>query len=403
MTMFSYKGIDQEGAVKTGIVEAETIEIAQNDLVHLGLNVLDIKTAGKLASGFFKGSLRRKIKRPEIIEFATNLSVILKACVTLLDALDDISQTVENKHLREAVNDIKERIRTGVGFSEALTFHKDIFPDILVRLVTVGEETGRLEQSLQEVSNHLQRLEDLADTVKQSLIYPIFAFVTCGGAMLFWLFYVLPKITVVLRDMNIELPLITRMLLAVSDFSTAYWYFGLIVPAVFFIIFKIMTRREAVRYYVDLLKIKLPIIKSLVFNRLMAVFSEQLKILIVSGITIDRSLTVVANAVGSEVLKKVLSGAREQIMTGSRISDALRQYPIFPQLVIRMVDVGESSGSLDSQFGFLSNYYYKKLESASAKLCKALEPILLIVLGTMLAIIMVAIMFPIYNMIGKIK
>ncbi len=339
MTMFSYKGIDQEGVLKTGIVESETIEIASNDIAHLGLNVLDIKTASKLSSSF--RSFGRKIKRSEIVEFTTNLSVILKAGVTLLDALEDISQTVENKHLREAVDDIRERIRKGVGFSEALTYHKDVFPDILIRLATVGEETGRLEQSIQEVSNHLQRLEDLANTVKQSLIYPIFAFVMVGAALLFWLFYVLPKIMVVLKDMNIELPLITRMLIAVSDFSLAYWYLGLIIPACLFIVFKMMARQEGFRYYIDLLKIKLPIIKSLVFFRLMAVFAEQLQILIVSGITIDRSLMVVANAIGSAVLKKALNGAREQIVRGSRISDALKQYPVFPKLVIRMVDVGE--------------------------------------------------------------
>jgi type II secretory pathway component PulF len=402
MAIFNYKAIDQEGAVKTGIIEAETVEIAQSDLAHQqGLSILHIKTAGKFSVGL-KG-FKRKIKRPEVIEFATNLSVIMKAGVPLLDALEDISQTLENKHLREAANDIKERIRTGVGFSEALAFHKDIFPDILIRLATVGEETGRLEQSIQEVADHLQRLEDLKNTVKQSLIYPIFAFVMVGGALLFWLFYVLPKIIGVLKDMNIELPFLTRVLIKISDFSTTYWYLGLIVPACLFIIFKIIAGREGARYYIDYLKIKLPIIKSLVFFRLMAVFSEQLKILIVSGITIDRSLLVVANAVGSEVIKKVLYGTREKIMTGSRISDALRQYPVFPALVIRMVDVGESSGSLDSQFAFLSNYYYKKLENASAKVGKSLEPILIITLGIMIAVIMIAVLLPIYGIMGKIE
>ena len=401
MAIFNYKAIDQEGAVKNGIVEAETIEIAQGDLIHQGLNILDIKPTGKFSANL-KG-FKRKIKRSEVIEFATNLSVIMKAGIPLLDALEDISQTLENKILREAANDIKERIRTGVGFSESLSFHRDIFPDILIRLATVGEETGRLEQSIQEVADHLQRLEDLANTVKQSLIYPIFAFVMVGGALLFWLFYVLPKIIGVLKDMNIELPFLTRVLIAISDFSTTYWYLGLIIPTSLFIIFKMISGRESVRYYIDYLKIKLPIIKSLVFFRIVAVFAEQMKILIVSGITIDRSLMVVANAVGSEVIKKVLTAAREKIMTGSRISDALRQYPVFPALVVRMIDVGESSGSLDSQFAFLSNYYYKKLENASARVGKSLEPILIITLGIMIAIIMIAVLLPIYGIMGKME
>jgi type II secretory pathway component PulF len=156
------------------------------------------------------------------------------------------------------------------------------------------------------------------------------------------------------------------------------------------------------RYYIDYLKIKLPIMKSLVLFRLMAVFAEQLKILIVSGITIDRSFMIVANAVGSEVVKRAMESAREEIMTGSRISDALRDHPVFPTLVIRMIGIGESSGSLESQFAFLSNYYYRKLENASTRIGKSLEPILIITLGFMIAIIMIAVLLPIYGIIGKI-
>ena len=151
MAIFNYKAIDQEGAVKTGIVEAETVEIAQSDLTHQGLNILDIRPAGKITANL-KG-FKKKIKRSEVIEFATNLSVIMKAGIPLLDALEDISQTLENKLLQEAANDIKERIRTGVGFSESLSFHRDIFPDILIRLATVGEETGRLDEMLLKIAD----------------------------------------------------------------------------------------------------------------------------------------------------------------------------------------------------------------------------------------------------------
>lgn len=304
MSAFSFKAINQEGAVQSGVIDSESTDKAREDLTLQGLSVIEIRAAGKLSSGI-KG-FRKKVKRSDIIEFATNLSVIMKAGIPLLDAIADISQTIENKYLVEATKDIGDRVRTGVGFSEALSFHRDVFPDILIRLATVGEETGRLEQSIQEVADHLQRLEDLASTVKQSLIYPAFAFVMVGGALLFWLFYVLPKIIGVLKDMNIALPLLTRVLIRISDFSAAYWYMFIIVPLSLFVIFKIVSGRRSMRYHIDYLKIRLPIMKSLVLFRLMAVFAEQLKILIVSGITIDRSFAVVANAVGSEVIRRVL-------------------------------------------------------------------------------------------------
>ena len=403
MGMFAYKAINDDGLFTTGIVDAEDLEAVYNDPMLQGLSILSVKKAGKLSSGIAKGFVSMRIKRSAILEFTNSLSVIMKAGIPILDALSDIGQSTENKYLREAIEDIRERIQSGLSFSGALGFHKQIFPDILIRLATVGEETGRLEQSIGEVAEHLQRMEDLSQMVKRALMYPVFALITTGGALGFWMFYVLPQIMGVMKDMNIKLPMITKMLLSISDVLKGYWYVFVLVIFAFFVALVIMKRRESTRYFIDSVKTHIPIVKLFVVNRLFAVFCEQMRILVVAGITIDRSLVIVANAVGSEVFKKILIESRDRIVTGSRISDAFRQYSFFHPLIVRMVDIGETSGKLDDQFDYLSKLFYKKLEDVTDKLGKMIEPILLFVVGGIFAVIIVGLLLPVYDIVTKIK
>jgi general secretion pathway protein F/type IV pilus assembly protein PilC len=203
--------------------------------------------------------------------------------------------------------------------------------------------------------------------------------------------------------MGVKLPFVTKVLLVGSNFFRDNWYIVLLLPVVIFIIIRLSQQKEKTRYYVDLFKIKLPLVKQFVFNRLLAVFSEQLRILIVAGITIDRSIIIVANAINSEVFKKVLLNARDLIMSGSKISDAMRQQKLFPPLVLRMVDIGESSGNLDSQFSFLSSYYFKKLEDTSDKLGKMIEPVLIAFVGGIFAIIIIGLLLPVYDVVTKFE
>jgi type II secretory pathway component PulF len=244
-------------------------------------------------------------------------------------------------------------------------------------------------------------MEDLAAAIKRALIYPAFAIITTMGALIFWLAYVLPKIMTTLREMGVKLPLITRALLHVSDFTKAYWYLIPLLPVAFFLVVQGLKQKENTRYYVDVIKIKLPIVKLVVYNKLLALFSEQLRILIVAGLTIDRSFDIVADVMGSEVFKRAIISSKDSISSGSRISDAMREHAVFPPLVVRMVDIGETSGNLDEQFAFLSDHYLKKLDDISEKMGKMIEPIVIAVIGILFAIIIVGLMFPLYDLITQ--
>ncbi len=404
MPIFSYKAIDAEGTVVKGMLEEINLESAIESISAAGLHLLNISQTHEYVVAL-KGLLQRrqKIKTEDIIEFANNLAVMLRAGVPILSGLSSIAMGMENKYFQGKIDNMSEMLEHGSSFSAAIKKHSDIFPNIFNHLVMIGEETGRLDQALEDVAVHIQRMEDLAGAIKSALIYPIFALVTTFGALMFWMLYVLPKIMDVFKSMQVVLPPITRGLLWTSEFVQAYKYPIFAVPVVLILIYKALRKFEKTRYYVDLSMLKLPIIKLIVYNKLLALYAEQMRILTVAGITIDRSLEIVADLMDNDVFKNAIEEQREDITTGSRISDAMRKHWMFPPLVTRMIDIGEASGNLDEQYGFVAEYYLKKLHKVSQNMSKMIEPIVIGVIGFLFGIIIVGLMLPIYDLIAEIN
>ena len=356
---YYYKAVDANGAVSRGVMEAINAASAHENLTTKGLFVLQVKESSRILKKLKGKYATLGIKRRDVIEFSSNLAMMIRAGVPLITALEDIINITTNAHLKSALSDIKKNIQMGIEFSNALDFHRTIFPDILIRLAKVGEETGRLDISLSEVAGHLQKMEYLAATVKRALIYPIFSLITAGTAIVFWIAYVLPKMMQLIIDLKVKMPLLTKILFELSKITEKFWYIFLIVPAMIFITIQIMKLRPSTKYYWDLAKIKLPIIRLVLYNKLLALFSEQIRLLISAGITIDRSFDIAADVMGNEVFKRAILESKRDITAGIKVFEAMSAHNIFPPLFLRMVAIGESSGNLDQQFNFLAEHYYK--------------------------------------------
>jgi type II secretory pathway component PulF len=405
MATFAYKGIDVEGTLINGSIDAASLDAARLDLASKDVTVLALKEASELSKRL--SLLGGRVARRDVIELARSLATVLKAGISLLEGLGDIAQATEKKALRSAILEIRERILAGSTLSEAIgkgtAGRASVFPDILTRMVRIGEETGRLELSLSEVADHLQRLDDLAATVKRALMYPIFVLVVIGGALIFWIVYVMPKLLSVIVEMGVQMPLATRLMVVLSDSMRAYWYLLPVLAIGLFFGVRTARKKESVRYYCDLASMRLPVVKLFVFNGNLASFAEQMGILTLAGITIDRALTVAADSMGSEVFKRALHRIQERILAGSRISDAVREHAIFPKMVPRLIDIGETSGNLSGQFAFISDFYGKRLRDVSEKLGKLIEPLMMSVVGVIFVFMMIAILLPMYEVIGKFK
>lgn len=401
MSFYAYTAIDPAGQEVKGTVESGSRESASRDVSAKGLYIVSIRETANYMARFHKTFQAFRVSRTEIIEFAQNLAVMLKAGMPILTCLEDITSSTDNKAFRSALQDIKQQVERGSTVSAALEAQGALFPDIMRRLVTVGEQTGRFDESLQEAAEHLLRMQNLASAIKKALMYPAFAITTTLSALVFWLAFVLPKLTGTMKSMGVKLPPLTILLINVSKLFQAHWKLFLLSLLLLPLAGYLMGKHPRARYLRDLALIRLPIFKLIVYNKLVAVFAEQFRILVVAGMTIDRIFDLIIPSLGNEYFSVQLNKVKENILYGNLISESLRERDILPTLVIRMISIGETSGTLDSQLEFLAKHYTKKLDDATDTLGKVIEPLVMIVIGGLFAVIIMGLMLPIYDLVSK--
>ncbi|MBF0472639.1 MAG: type II secretion system F family protein [Nitrospirae bacterium] len=402
MSLFIYKAIDTNGGVVKGIIDAADLGSFDDIMSASNMYVLSVKEGSGKFVELRKKMSGRSIKSMDMIEFASNVSIMLKAGVPILDTLVNITETTENKYFAERINSVAKRIELGAKFSDSLEFERDVFPDIFMRLVRVGEETGSLSETLESIAEHLQRLSDLAGVIKRSLMYPVFAILATIGALFFWLIFVMPHLMDVFKDFNLKLPLLTRILLAASRFAQHYWYIVIITPIIILIIYLILKRYDSTLYMIDSMKLKLPVFKLILNHKLLALFCEQMRTLIIAGITIDRAFQLIEEDIGNEVFKRALIDIRERVIAGEKIAQSIREHKVFPLQMVRMISVGEESGSLDKQFGLLSEIYLKKLDDISKTLGKIIEPLVIGFVGILFMIMVGGLLLPVFDIVTGI-
>lgn len=402
MAFYRYKAVNSDGAVVRGVLNTVSPDAAYSAPEISGLHVISLRQTSAFFSGLANRFRARKVARKDIIEFSTNLSVMMRASVPLLSALTDIAETTENRHFRKKIENIRDNISLGALFSDSVRMHDDIFPEIFIRLVAVGEDTGNLEGSLKDIAEHLQRTEDLASAILRALIYPVFALLTALGALVFWFVYVLPKVLTIFEGMNQEVPAVTKVLIFASDVTRNYWPALLILPVFLFAAVKVLKRYRRPAYYIDLMTLRIPVLNLILVNKTLGLFSEQMKILIKAGLTIDRSFELVHELVGNRVYKDAIMRAREEVLSGTTISEALGNQGIYPQMLLRMIHIGETSGTLEEQFSFLSEFYLKKLDDISQRIGKMLEPVIIFFLGIIFFVIIVGLLLPVYDLVSTL-
>lgn len=343
-----------------------------------------------------------KISRPELAEFCRNLSFLIKGGVPFHQALLDIHKATENKRLRIAIRDIIQRVNEGDSFSEALKKHSRSFSPIIQALVSLGEETGQLDKTLEDAAEHLMRVHEIVVNTKRALLYPIFILFSMTGALVFWLFYVLPRILHLFKELNISLPLPTRILMTMVKFLSAYW--SIIITIIFFIIAVVIfsLRFPKFGYFLEKLTLKLPFIKLIYRRSIMAFFFEYLSLLLQAGIEIIRSTQILENSIRSFFTKKLIQDLRKYIVDGFSFSKACEMVSFFNTLEQRMIYVGEETGRLVDQLRYLADYYYKSLENLVSTMSKIVEPALIVIAGLLFLLIALALLGPIYDLMSNL-
>lgn len=408
MSFYRFELLNKDGKTEKGVVELPFTDVspAIRYLERQGGIILEITQLAPLAEAYVKVISKRfqRVGRIELAEFFNNLSMLLSAGVPVLTALKDIQEDVKNPVLSMTIKMMSTDISSGQTFSEAASRHDRVFTPVLLQMIVIGEETGRLDKMLLKGAEHLNHIQEIISATKRALIYPAFLVVLVTGATVFWFAYVVPKIVGLFKEMNVTLPTITKVLIAVSEFFQNY--LGLMALTLFVVtVGTIILRKKnlAFRYTTDLVLLKTPILSNILETSLVARITEYLGILIGAGIGVLRTLEMLTETMTNTVYQRRLLLVQENLKGGNTLSQSLRSAGAMHPFAIRMIAVGEQSGKIEEQTEYVARVYRNRLSALVEVLGKTLEPALIVFLGLMFALIIAGLLLPIYDLVGGLK
>ncbi len=400
MPSFNYKAIDQLGRPAMGQMDALNDVDLELRLKRMGLDLISYRSVAK-SSGLFS---RKKVNSQDLVMFCFQIEQLSSAGVPLLECLTDLRESSENPYFQKVLAAVSAEVEGGKMFSQALAEHPDVFSEVFVSLVNAGEQTGQLPLVFNNLFNTLRWQQELTSKTKKLLAYPAFVAFVVFGAVAFLMTYLVPQMTGFLKNMGQELPMNTKFLIALSNAFVNYWWLMIGVPFIVVLICAaIIKESPAARYRFDILKLKMPYTGSVLNKIIMARFARYFALMYQTGIPILDAIKICERIVGNRVVADALSRAHTQISAGEAMSESFRNVGLFPQLVVRMVKVGENSGALDKSLLNISYFYDRDVNDSMEKLLKMIEPALTVVLGMILGFIMYSVLGPVYDSFSKMK
>lgn len=400
MPTYTYKARDRQGELLTATIETENELSAAMSLRSLGYSVISIQKETQLEANLTDFWQKiRKTHQYELIFFSRQLSSLLKSGIAITVALSSIAEQTKNKLLKETINAVLKDIQTGVSFSEALAKHPDIFSDLFVSMIKVGETTGILDEVLERLTQlNMQELEVKA-RIKSAMTYPLILVTVAIIIVSFLLINIIPKFVVVFETYEAKLPLATQILLGISFLLRRLWLLVIAAVAIFIFWFRRYIKTEKGRYKFDFYLLRLPLFGQLYLKLIVARFSRTLGALVKSGVSILEALSVTEKTVGNSVISRVIDNIRSAITEGQSLTEPFKASGVFPATVIQMVSLGEKSGKLDQMLIEVANFYDREVDYTVRNITTALEPLLLLAMGAMVAFIALSVLLPIFNLI----
>lgn len=391
--------MDDQGKTLKGLQDAANPVDLELRLKRSGLDLIDSKVdSGKVGWG------RNKIKRPELITFFFNLEQLTRASVPLLESLADLRDTMNDPHFREIIANMIEEIEGGNKLSQAMAQHPDAFDKIFVSLTRAGEESGRLPDIFLHITESLKWQDEMASHTKTIMIYPAFVGTIVVAITFFLMIYLVPQLVSFIKSTGQEIPIQTRILLATSAFFVNYWYLLIALPVVLPITVKlIIASSPEMQYKFDNLKLNLWVTGPILRKIILARFANTFAIMYGSGINILDCIANSRDVVNNRAIAKSLEDVTLEIESGKNLTQSFHNTGMFPPLVIRMLKVGEATGSLDKALLNVSYFYDRDVKDSIKKVQVMIEPTMTIILGALLGWVMLSVLSPIYDIIGKVK
>ncbi|MDD5208830.1 MAG: type II secretion system F family protein [Elusimicrobiales bacterium] len=394
---FAYKAKEAGGKVKEGQVEAPDQKAAMARLREQKLSVIEIKQSA--AKKIKKG----KVDSKDVVMFSRQLSTLVSAGVPIVQGLNILEAQAESPAFKYVVGALRTDIEAGLSIADAMGKHPQAFTELYVAMIKAGEVGGILDTILERLSGFLESAEQLRAKVKSALMYPTVVFSAAGIITIFLIVFVIPIFKDIFGSFGAELPMLTRVIIGISDFLRAKLLYMLPFIGGGVWLFKKWSKTAKGQEKIDEITLKLPVFGILLKKVAIAKFTRTLGTLIKSGVPILQGLETVAKTSGNKVIERAINSSRDSIKEGGRISDPLKKANIFPPMVIQMISVGEETGGLDNMLNKIADFYDQEVDTAVKGLTSMIEPIIIIVLGFVVGTIVIAMFMPMFalgDMVG---
>lgn len=400
MPVFSYQVVDKSGAALTGKIEAEHEWVAADRLRRMGYLVVDITRVGQ---PWFPGAfqVRRKVSMGELGMFSRQLAAMIGAGIPLTRGLYALSEQAVNPTLAGVVRDVARNVEGGLSLSESLNAYPEVFSKMYVDMVRAGEVGGKLEEVLYRLSEQLEREKSLRDSIRGATLYPLAVIGFSACVLLVMLFVVVP-IFIRFFPEGVPLPLPTRIIIAFSNSLRLYWYLYLLAALLLVLTLRFWLTSGSGRRAWDRVSFRLPLVGALIQKTVVARFCRTLSTLLAGGIPVLRALEAAGPAAGNLQVADAVRTAAERIQQGQSIAVPLKQAQLFPPMVTLMIAVGEESGELPGLLGRIADFYETEVSAMVKGLASLIEPLLIIVVGSLVGLTVISLYLPIFTVVTSI-
>lgn len=402
MAVFEYKGRDNTGNLISGDMEGGTASAIASSLVSIGITPININEKIEEKSTLDDlGELLKSKKAPDLSEmvmFSRQMYALLRTGIPINQAIGGIVRSVRNEYFAEVLREIQADLESGQEMSTSIQQYPRVFPPLFIAMIGVGENTGRLDEAFLQISHYMEYDKETRMQIKSALRYPTFVIVAIGIAIVIINIFVIPAFAKIFENANAELPLATQILMSTSSFFVTYWptLLGILVVSSWAI--KAWVKTKVGRYKWDKMKLRLPLVGSIILRATLARFARSFAMSVGAGVPLTQALTVVAKAVDNHFVGDKVKDIRNSVERGGTLTQSASETELFTPLVLQMLSVGEDTGVVDEMMLEVAGFYEREVEYDVKNLSSTIEPVLITGIGIMVLILALGIFLPMWDL-----
>jgi type IV pilus assembly protein PilC len=402
MPQFKYEGRNIKGRKQTGTIVSASKRDAIMKLRQKGIKVIEIAEVPQTLLNK-EITFGKAVKLQDFVIYLRQFATLLKAGVSVVDSTRILASQTESKALKNALMEVEESLRDGNPLSAAAAKHPRIFPPMFVNMVKAGEAGGNMDETLERLADHFEKIHRTKQKIVSALAYPIAVAIIAVAVVIFLLVAVVPTFVSMFADFHAELPAITKFVLRASEVMQTHWWLVIIVFIAIYVLFSFMKKQKKTKYYLDYAAMRIPIFGKLVQKAALARMTRTLSSLFSSSVPILQALSIVENVVENEVIAKVMRQARDSLERGQSLAEPMKKHWAFPPLVTQMITIGEETGSLDAMLSKVADFYEAEVDAGVERLKSLIEPIMIVLLAGVIGTIVTSIIVPMYDIFNHIQ